>query len=297
MNFYLDFEATQFSERIISIGCVAENGATFSCLVKPDDGKKLTKFITDLTGITQEDLDEKGLSADEAFNAFCDFVQTYHKTGCPTYYCYGSSDKTFLKRTIAHMTDFRAITFAASVSNFLVDYSTIVKQHLSTNGIALKKLVALIRHIDEVEQKHEALEDAYMLKECFDGLDSIIPEKLPKKEEPVKIVLEDVPATGFIPMTGSPKVIEKLNALRSSWGGQKRQDVKGNGDENNYVVKMTKEGFETKYFTSYTAAAVFLLTFHISSKSPKKPSNINETIKQMIKNPNFCGYIYEFKEA
>ena len=53
MRFFVDFEATQFSNRIISIGCVAANGNTFSTLVKPGK-KKITKFITDLTGITNE---------------------------------------------------------------------------------------------------------------------------------------------------------------------------------------------------------------------------------------------------
>ena len=43
MNFYLDFEATRFTNRIISIGCVAGNGETFSTLVKPGDKKKVDK--------------------------------------------------------------------------------------------------------------------------------------------------------------------------------------------------------------------------------------------------------------
>ena len=33
MKFYIDFEATQYTENIISIGCVAENGDSFSSLV------------------------------------------------------------------------------------------------------------------------------------------------------------------------------------------------------------------------------------------------------------------------
>ena len=46
MKFYLDFEATRFSNRIISVGCVAENGKTFYSLVKPGKKKKVDKFIT-----------------------------------------------------------------------------------------------------------------------------------------------------------------------------------------------------------------------------------------------------------
>ena len=52
MKFCLDFEATRFSNRIISIGCVAENGNTFYTLVKPVNKAKVDRFITELTGIT-----------------------------------------------------------------------------------------------------------------------------------------------------------------------------------------------------------------------------------------------------
>lgn len=87
MNFYLDFEANQYSERIISIGCIAENGARFETLVKPVKNEKVTAFITKLTGITNEML-KNAPSADEAFNAFYEFVKTNNEGGTPTYYCY-----------------------------------------------------------------------------------------------------------------------------------------------------------------------------------------------------------------
>lgn len=51
MNYFIDFEATQFSGEIISVGCVREDGETFYVLVQPQKGK-LTPFITNLTGIT-----------------------------------------------------------------------------------------------------------------------------------------------------------------------------------------------------------------------------------------------------
>ena len=54
MNFYVDFEATQFSERIISFGCVAEDGESFCSLVQPLSNWKITSFITELTGITDD---------------------------------------------------------------------------------------------------------------------------------------------------------------------------------------------------------------------------------------------------
>ena len=54
MNFYIDFEANQFSDRIISIGCISENGNNFYSLCRPSKpGETITNFITELTGITK----------------------------------------------------------------------------------------------------------------------------------------------------------------------------------------------------------------------------------------------------
>ena len=39
MKYFIDFEATQFSEEIISVGCKREDGETFYALVRPVEGK------------------------------------------------------------------------------------------------------------------------------------------------------------------------------------------------------------------------------------------------------------------
>ena len=44
MDFYFDFEATQFNENIIAIGATCDYGS-FDCLVRPPEGDKITKFI------------------------------------------------------------------------------------------------------------------------------------------------------------------------------------------------------------------------------------------------------------
>ena len=49
MNIYLDFEATQFGEHIIAIGAHCSLG-DFDCLVKPPQGGKINKFITNESG-------------------------------------------------------------------------------------------------------------------------------------------------------------------------------------------------------------------------------------------------------
>lgn len=166
MNFYLDFEATRFSNRIISIGCTNERGATFKTLVKPNKGK-VDNFITELTGITKEML-EDAPTADEAFNVFAEWAYANSENTTPKYFCYGSSDEGFIEATIRTMSDFKAISFAASVKALLIDYAPEVAKYLCSGKVALKKVVALIEDTDEVEQRHDALEDAEMLRKVVE---------------------------------------------------------------------------------------------------------------------------------
>ena len=174
MNFYLDFEATQFSNQIISIGCISDNNMSFNTLVKPVKDK-VNKFITDLTGITNEDVN-KAPTADEAFLSFYEYceLETRDFAVMPEFYCYGNSDKGFLQHTIRKMKNFKAIMFATTIANNLIDYSKDVKQYFGmAHPIALKKVIALIEKDNEVKQKHDALEDALMLREVVSRLQEI----------------------------------------------------------------------------------------------------------------------------
>lgn len=322
MNFYLDFEATQFSERIISIGCIAENGTKFETLVKPVKNEKVNAFITNLTGITNEML-ENAPTADEAFNAFYNFVKDNNNGGAPTYYCYGSSDKNFIKHTVSGMCDFQAIVFASSVQALLIDYSATVKSYLSTRGLALKKLVALIRHVEEVEQKHDALDDAMMLKECYEGLDTLdkdtfMAEPIPTKQLDVtkcntafqdayhQLVNENGELTPVKMQGRGYTTAEKdyLKHLRMDvWGQVKAEDISGDCSDKDWQVKLThiRTG-AVKYFTAPWVAAMFFNGYILKSRSPKDSKSLNTTMKEMARNPNnFCGYrceiIFENKEV
>ena len=67
MRYFIDFEASQFAEEIISVGCVDESGRSFYSLVRPKKPKKVTDFITKLTGITREEV-LAAATADEVFS-------------------------------------------------------------------------------------------------------------------------------------------------------------------------------------------------------------------------------------
>lgn len=310
MNFYLDFEATQFSERIISIGCIADNGARFETLVKPVKNEKVNAFITQLTGITNEML-EDAPTADEAFNAFYEFVKTNNEGGAPTYYCYGCCDKNFIQRTVSGMSDFHAIMFASSIQALLVDYSAVVKNYLSTRGLSLKKLVALIRHVDEVEQNHDALDDAMMLKECYEGLNTLDKDILATEPAPIKKatnvsgnsafaeaynkMIEECGQLQSIKMAGHIFSMEDqayLRQLRRDWVGAKAEDISGDATSENWKTKLThiRTGAE-KYFSEPWVAAMFFNRFVLTGRSSKDLKALNTTMKEMAKNPNnFGGY-------
>ena len=75
----------QYKE-IIQIGAIIVSGktlteeASFSVLVKPVKNPILSDFITELTGITQEIIEEKGVSLSDALSAFESFAN-----GLPLY--------------------------------------------------------------------------------------------------------------------------------------------------------------------------------------------------------------------
>jgi DNA polymerase III epsilon subunit-like protein len=163
MKYFIDFEATQFSNEIIAIGCVREDGAEFYSLVHTK--KKLNNFITELTGLTQEMIDVAP-SSDEVFTKFFDWCS--ENDSLPEFYCYGNSDKDFVKSNFKKTTCFKAGAILGCIYTSLIDYSSTVKAHFGLiQNIALAKVVEYYRK-EEIVQAHNALDDAKMLKEVYD---------------------------------------------------------------------------------------------------------------------------------
>lgn len=160
MRYFIDFEATQYSDRIISVGCVKENGDSFYSLVNPN--REITSFITSLTGITQEMVDAAP-DADTVFADLYNFVK--EDEGTPEFYCYGNSDKDFCKATFEKMaTTFKARCMLGYLRTGLMDFGDIVKAHFGlNNNISLLKVYNYYTGTENA-QTHNALEDAKMLK-------------------------------------------------------------------------------------------------------------------------------------
>jgi DNA polymerase III epsilon subunit-like protein len=284
MQFFIDFEATQYSNRIISIGCITSNGATFSTLVKPARKKdKLTRFITELTGITSEDL-ATAPSADEAFNDFFSFVLENSPNEKNEYYCYGNADGGFIEHTLHDMTNTRAITFATMLQHSLIDYSTNVKNYFQMNNeIALKKVYSLILE-DEVEQHHNALEDAQMLCTVVQNLkNKCIPEDKSKIAAMPKTVK---------PVPNAERKLKKAPEKFVNWPNDKWAANTG-ADETNWVVCGGVHNY-VKYFDSMDTAVLWVMRYLSKGMSPKNLDHYDIVKRKIEKGINEGALSYNF---
>jgi len=291
MNFYLDFEATQYSNRIISIGCIADNGDKFQTLVKPVNNEKVGKFITQLTGITEEMIAEAP-TADEAFK---EFLAWYMRQGDlrPQFYVYGN-DKKFIQSTVKYMEDSMAIIFATFVQSNLVDYSKIAADHIRRNGVGLRALVSIIEKDNEIIQRHDALEDAEWLKLVVDHLD-----KIPVKAEIPEPVSFKIPANTTIASEGPFPELKFNNIAKEpdvifGWqnlfgGSHSPFEVPHEGDENNWVVRAWND--EREIFFSDYKVAVYWAVKMMCRHSVKK-GKLNADVWRSIKNAARHGTRY-----
>ena len=167
MKYFIDFEATQFSNDIISIGCIDENGEEFYSLINPGE-EKLTSFITELTGITDEMLNEAD-SLDIILRNFFEYLKKHEDGNC-IFYCYGNCDIKFIDKAYKKATSFEAKAALGLLHMGLKDYAPTVQMHYGLiKAIGLQKVINHIRGT-EAEQRHNALEDAIMLKEVYDTI-------------------------------------------------------------------------------------------------------------------------------
>lgn len=163
MNFFIDFEATQYTNEIISIGCVAENGETFYSEVNCEG--KITPFITNLTGLTEEQI-SNAPSANRVFENFELWIMGFGFE-IPKFYVFGNSDAAFIKATLNKVTSISANRALCLIYGNMIDYSKIVEKRFNlTKQIGLVKLLESYKKTP-IKQKHNSLQDAFFLQEVF----------------------------------------------------------------------------------------------------------------------------------
>ena len=173
MKYFIDFEATQYTHEIISVGCVREDGVAFYSIVNVKRSH-MSNFITKLTGITKEAVAEAP-SSDEVFQKFYHWIENDSNL---EFLCYGDTDIEFIKANLLRTTDPQAAAALGLIRTNLIDYSQQVKEYFGLHkSIALRRLVAYYRGVESVEQSHNALEDSFFLKEVYDHIAVETPDR------------------------------------------------------------------------------------------------------------------------
>lgn len=283
MKFFIDFEAAQFSGYIISIGCVSECGNTFSTLVKPSN-KKLTSFITELTGITDEMLVDAP-TPDAAFLLLMEFVKEESCSDIPEWYCYGKEDKEFIKHTLHRMNNFYSIVFAQSIMGNLHDYSQDVKKYFenfSINPPSLLKAFLFLNEKGEGIQNHSALEDAEMLKSICEQLK----EKASPEDAEALYNIKVAPKVGY---SSLPKYVQRWTHESGSrkWKNCEEQE------KDSTIVAVADS--HVCYFKDIEMAT-YWINHYIKAVALKDKKNFEKTkskIEEVLNNDKpYCGLIW-----
>ena len=269
MKYFLDFESTQHAQRIISIGCVSEKGDKFHTYVQLSGKDKISKVITELTGITKEILKEKGVSADEAFANLASFVDATRNDEMPEYYCYGDCDSMFCKNTTKYMTNLTSMTYALYLARTMIDFGKTVKSFFKTQTpFGLKKMYTFLCE-QEVQQKHDALEDATMLADVVEKFE--------------KFKVEDAAAIAAIP-SNKIRFGKKAPALFVSWPQDKWAADTGAKKNTPYKYTVTA-GTHEKYFKDMDTLVMWIIrymTTGVSIKNDAQVAKVKERIKQSL---------------
>lgn len=266
MKYFIDFEATQFSEEVISVGCIREDGETFYSLVAPVEGK-ITPFITNLTGITAEML-QAAMSPDSVFENFYDWAFANINEN-PEFFVWGNSDATFLRHTFKRTTSYKARLAIGYMTAGVIDYAKRFCQRIKTKQCGLIK--AYHGLVDEnKEQNHNSLDDAVMLYEIYNVAEASDTETLKEK-------MKD-----YVVFKTTKKDTEKNNNAIVKWNNQ------GFKVGTICIVNSKKEAIHV--FEDLNAAINWVMDNFI----PADQKNIvkRETLSKNIKNAYANGSMY-----
>lgn len=183
MKIYLDLEANAITQEIISIGAIAENGKKFYSLVKPHS--KLDHKIKELTGISEEDV-VNAKSIDEVMFDFNLWRISECDADIPHFLVFGSGDYGFISSTMNFTNDTDTLKELFYIKVNLEDVSNRIAKKFNRNSISLRSayLTMQLSCVSEINDIHNALNDAAMLKWVFENIDDY---ELPNDVEVVKV--------------------------------------------------------------------------------------------------------------
>lgn len=184
---FLDFEGTQFSHEMIAIGAVMvsldKKGNVkkykdpFKIFVKAKN--KIGKFVTELTGITEEMLQKEGVSFLKAMQALKSYCGLNFKKS--SFVTFGSHDLTILNHSIQYSFDFPKEICQQIQKNY-IDFLAFIGEFVKDskgNQISLHHFCELFG-VNFEGIAHDPSYDALNLAKLYDAVvtrkDLIVPE-------------------------------------------------------------------------------------------------------------------------
>lgn len=153
-----------FFNEIIQFGAVRLNTALdevgrFSTFVRPVEGTKLTGLVTELTNITNEDV-QNGMEFPDAFRRFCDFAAG------SVLMTWGDGDMRELIHNYAYYTGSEILPLDCTYVN-LQDYCQARLDLPAGRQIGLADAAALIGVPSDALALHRAIDDSVLSAECL----------------------------------------------------------------------------------------------------------------------------------
>lgn len=173
---FLDFEGTQYSAEMIAIGAIAvtldRNGLIknrkppITIYVKAKN--KIGKFVTELTGITEDMLKEKGVSFLDAMKQLKKYVgMSFNKS---TFITYNNHDMRILNQSIAYNLDYPKDICSQIHKNYF-DFAAFFDDYIkdkSGNSLSLVHACELFE-VELAKPAHDPANDAINLANLYNA--------------------------------------------------------------------------------------------------------------------------------
>lgn len=174
---FMDFEGTQFSHEMIAIGAVfatinpktgriRKSKAPFHILVRAKN--KIGKYVVDLTGITEEDLREKGVTFTTAMMELKKYCGMNFKK-C-LFVTFGNHDMRIISQTITYNLSFPKEICSQIQKNYM-DYSAFISEFIKDengNPLSLVHYCEMF-NVPEAGVAHDPSVDAVNLMNLYDA--------------------------------------------------------------------------------------------------------------------------------
>lgn len=180
---FFDLEATAFTHEIIEVGMVVASLKdhhfnileTYSSYIKTES--KIGKYVSQLTHITKELLDEKGQTLDKVVN---DLSILFSKYKSKLFFSFSRNDLDFLKKSLNHE-DMKQEQIKLMINRYYVDLQYYLSWNIRDdkgNIMSIKKMLDFFNIKYEDESLHSSLTDSISLlnimNEYFAQRDKVI---------------------------------------------------------------------------------------------------------------------------